>query len=287
MRRILSFLCAAVLGLAASTARAQLTLPRASAHATVSQTIGTTDISLNYSRPGVKGRAVWGALVPYDKPWRTGANEITQFTTPDTIRVEGQTLPAGTYGVVCIPTATEWTIAFTKDKDMWGAFDYTADHDQLRIKVKPVNMAESQEWMRFTIEPGKPGEGDVVLAWEKLRVAFHVSVDVNAKVLREARGAIAAAKADDWKTYYRAANWAYENQQVPTDAAGWAATALQRERNFNTIALSAKYTARAGNKKDAITQMTQAIALAKADKKTEAEEIAPMEKQLAEWKSAK
>ena len=122
---------------------------------------------------------------------------------------------------------------------------------------------------------------------EERRVAFNVSVDVNAKVWREARAAIAAAKADDWKTYDRAAKWACENQQAHTDAAGWAATALQREKNCNTIALPAKYTARAGNKKDAITQMTQAIALAKADKKTEAEEIAPMEKQLAEWKSAK
>jgi hypothetical protein len=287
MRRMLPLLFTAVAVFATTTAHAQLTLPRASAHAVVTQTVGITDLTLTYSRPGVKGRAIWGALVPYDKPWRTGANEITQFTTADTIQVEGQTLPAGTYGLVTIPSADQWIVAFTKDKDMWGAFDYTADHDQLRVSVKPQTSTESQEWMRFTIEPGKPGEADVVLAWEKLRLPFHVTVDVNAKVLREARTAIAAAKPDDSRTFLRAASWAFDNQQVPTEAAAWSATALQREKNFSTLALAAKFAQRAGQKKEAIAQMTQAIALAKADKKVEAEEIAPLEKLLAEWKSAK
>ncbi len=287
MRRMLFLLLTAAAVLTATATHAQLTLPRASAHAVVTQTVGTTDLTVTYSRPGVKSRAIWGALVPYDKPWRTGANEITQFTTADTIQVEGQTLPAGTYGLVTIPSADQWIIAFTKDKDMWGAFDYTSDHDQLRVTVKPQASSESQEWMRFTIEPGKAGEADVVFAWEKLRVPFHVTVDVNAKVLREARAAIAAAKGDDWRTYYRAASWAFDNQQVPTQAAAWSAMALQREKNFNTLALAARYAQRAGQQKDAIAQMTQAVALAKADKKAEAEEIASLEKLLAEWKSAK
>ena len=286
MRRMLSLLLTAAAVIAAP-AHADLTLPRASTHAVVTQTVGTTELSVTYSRPGVKGRVIWGALVPYDKPWRTGANEITQFTTSDTIQVEGQTLPAGTYGLVTIPSAERWTIAFTRDKDMWGAFDYTQDHDQLRVSVQPQATSESQEWMRFTIEPGKPGEADVVLAWDKLRVPFHVSIDVNAKVLREARASVAAAKSDDWRTFYRAASWAFDNQQAPSEAAVWAATALQREKNFSTIALGAKFAARAGHKQEAIAQMTQAVALAKADKKVEAEEIAPLEKLLAEWKKAK
>ena len=277
-------LIAIALGLSASAARADFTPPRVSPHASVSQTVGTTELSVTYCRPGVKGRAIWGALVPWGKPWRTGANEITQFKATDDVTVEGQPLPAGTYGLVTIPSEDGWTIVFTKDKDLWGAFDYKPEHDQLRVNVK-AQPAPMQERMSFTIEPAGDDGADVVLAWEKLRVPFHVTVDVSGIVLRAARAAVAAAKADDWRTPYQAANWAFTSNAAATDAATWAASARKAKENFQTLSLSAKLLARDGRTKDAIDLGDKALANAKADKDVSAEQTAPFEKMLAEWRA--
>jgi hypothetical protein len=275
-------LLALAITLSATAAHADFTTPRPSPHAVVSQTIGTTELSVTYSRPGVKGRAIWGALVPYGTPWRTGANEITQFKTTTDITVEGQALPAGTYGLVAIPAADAWTIAFTKDADMWGAFDYKPEHDQLRVTVKP-QAAPMQERMLFTIEPAADGEGDVALAWEKLRVSFHVKADVNGIVLASARAAVAAAKPDDWRTPYRAANWAMTANVAPADVATWAAAARAKKENFQTVALAAKLLQRDGKSKDAMALATKAIELAKGDKDTSEEETKMFQDTIAKW----
>jgi hypothetical protein len=275
---------AVVLGLSASAARADFTPPRPSPHASVAQTIGTTELSVSYSRPGVKGRAIWGELVPWDKPWRTGANEITQFKTTDDILVEGQPLPAGAYGLVTIPAESGWTIAFTKDKDLWGAYDYKPEHDQLRVTVK-AQAAPMQERMSFTIEPTADDQADVVLAWDKLRVPFHVGVDVNGIVLRAARAAVAAAKPDDWITVYRAANWAFTIEAAKPEAAVWTAAARKSKENFQTLSLAAKLLARDGNTKGAIELGTKALTLAKTDTTLNAEFTAPFEKTLGEWRA--
>ncbi len=280
--RIASLLFAAAALAAAVPAQAQLKLPRVSPNAGVSQSIGTTDLSVKYCRPGVKGRAIWGGLVPWDKPWRTGANEITTFTTTDDITVEGQALPAGTYGVVTIPGEKQWTVAFSKQKEMWGAFTYDPKQDQLRVSVTP-QAADPVEWMQFTFDALTPESCELALRWEKVRVPVKIAVDVKGKVLAGARTAVAAAKPDDWRTPYRAASWAVDNDVAPEDAAAWASSALKLKENFYTLSLSAKLARKAGRNADAVTQMTKAVALGKADKDVEAEQVAPMEKLLAEW----
>ena len=279
-------LAAALLCAAAGPVRADFKLPRPSPDATVKQTIGITDLSIKYSRPGVKGRTIWGALVPYGSPWRTGANEITNFTTTDSITVEGKPLPAGTYGVVTIPSPDSWIVVFSKQKDNWGTNEYDPKQDQLRVTVKPT-AAEPTEWMQFTIEPTAPDAADLVLRWEKLRVAVHLSVDVNRYVMAGVRATVDTAKAGDWRTFYRAANWANDSNVAPRDVNVWAATALKAQANFNTLALSAKLAHKAGQNQTAVAQMTQAIALGKADKDVEAVQIAPLENLLAEWTAKK
>ena len=269
---------------AAPPAHAELVLPRPSPKATVAQTIGITELSLTYSRPGVKGRAIWDSLVTYGKPWRTGANEITQFKTTDDIKVEGQTLPAGTYGLVTIPAADQWIIAFTKDKDLWGAFEYTPEHDQLRVTVKP-QAAPMQERMLFTIEPAADGECDVVLAWEKLRVPFHVVVDVNGIVMRGVRAAVAAADSSDWNTRYRAANWALNAHTAQAAMTAWSASARKIKENFFTLSLAAKLLALESQPKGAVALGEKALASAKGDKDVTAEQTAPFEKLVAEWRT--
>jgi len=284
-----SLLLAAALTASATLAvpaRADFKTPRASQNAGVTQTIGTTDLAVKYCRPGVKGRKIWGDLVPYDKPWRTGANEVTTFSTTDDITVEGQPLPAGTYGLVTIPGADQWTIVFSKQKDMWGAFTYDPKQDQLRVTVKP-QPTEMHEWMLFTFDYTTADACELALRWEKLRVPVKIHVDVNGKVLGDARAAVAAAKPDDWRTPYRAASFANDNDLSPADAATWAAAALKVKENFATVSLMAKLAKKAGNTKEAIERMTKAIALGKADKDVLAEQIAPMEKLLADWSAQK
>jgi len=280
MRATPSVLTLALLLAGATPALADFTLPRVSPNAGVSQTIGTTDLSIKYCRPGVKGRPIWGALVPYDKPWRTGANEITAFTTSDDIRIEGQTLPAGTYGVVTIPGRDQWTVAFSKQKDMWGAFTYDPKQDQLRVTAKP-EAADMMEWMQFSFDSPSPDGVVLALRWEKLRVPIHIDVDVTGKVMKEARTAVAAAKSDDWRTLQRAAGFALDAGQP--EAADWAARALKAKENFATLSLSARVAAKAGRRQEAVAQMRKAIDMGKADKTVEAEQLAPMEKMLADW----
>src|SRR5262249_1081369 len=122
----------------AVTASAEFTAPRVSPKLTLTQTIGVTDLTLVYSRPGVRNRTIWGELVPYDKPWRTGANEATTFACSTEIKVNGQKLPAGTYSFFTIPNRDEWTVVFSKQKDLWGTNDYDPAQDQLRVKAKPM-----------------------------------------------------------------------------------------------------------------------------------------------------
>ena len=131
---------AAALALAAAPALAQLATPLPSPNATVSQTIGITKVEVVYSRPSVKGRTIWGELVPYDKVWRTGANAVTKITFDGDVTVEGQKLAAGAYGLFTIPGKTEWTVIFNK-QSTGSPSDYAADKDVLRVKVKPAALA--------------------------------------------------------------------------------------------------------------------------------------------------
>jgi hypothetical protein len=284
IRNAVPFLGAAALAIAlCAPAHAQLKTPRPSPGASVKQTIGTTDLSVVYSRPGVKGRAIWGALVPYDAPWRTGANEATDFTTTDDILVEGKALPAGTYAFLTIPGKDTWTVVFSKQKDMWGAFGYKESEDVVRATVTPVALPESMEWMQITIDPVTANTAELAVRWEKLKIPVKISVDVNGKVLKDARAAIATAKADDWRTPLNAAVWAFDSNASPDEAQQWAAKALATNKNPRTLQLNARIAQKAGKQKEAVAQLTEAIALAKADKEFSKDLTAIYEKTLAEW----
>lgn len=148
--------------------------PRVSPMASVSQTIGeSTEITVTYSRPGVKGREIWGKLVPYDKVWRSGANEATTISFSDDVLIEGQALAAGTYALFTIPTKGEWTIIFNKKADQWGAYDYDAKDDALRIKTTP-EAAPNEEWLEYVFEQPNGTSAVLALRWEKLKVPFRI-----------------------------------------------------------------------------------------------------------------
>ena len=144
--------------------------PRQSPAAKATGKAGNTNITISYSQPSVKGRKIWGDLVPYGKVWRTGANEATTFEVDNNVKIEGQALPKGKYALFTIPGESDWTIIFNKTPDQWGSFRYKQEDDALRVKVKPSKSAALTEMMTFNIG----NDGKVVLQWENLQVPFKV-----------------------------------------------------------------------------------------------------------------
>jgi len=147
-----------------SAAMAQTTKPIASPRDSVSGVVNGATITINYGSPSVKGRKIWGGLVPYNAVWRTGANEATRFTTTKDITIEGKTLPAGTYGFFAIPGEKTWTIIFNSVANQWGAFKYDASKDVLRVTVKP-KASVMHERLVYKIN----GDG-FELMWDELKV---------------------------------------------------------------------------------------------------------------------
>lgn len=161
--------------------------PRASLKAGVSQRIGIdTDIKIDFSRPGVKGRKIWGELVPYGMnpgneytkgkpfPWRGGANETTIIEFSKDVMVEGKKLTAGKYSLHFIPSEKEWTVIFNKNSEQWGSYQYNQDEDVLRITVKPVK-APHQEWLMYGFEDLAGTSATAYIQWEELKVPFKIS----------------------------------------------------------------------------------------------------------------
>jgi hypothetical protein len=289
MFRSSSLPCAAglvALLLAAPALAQEFTTPRPSPGAKAVQTVGTTELSVSYSRPGVKGRTVWGGLVPWGKAWRTGANEITQFQCADDVWIEGQKLAAGTYALVTTPNPDAVTFAFSTQKDMAGLTGYDPKTNVMSVSVKPVP-AEFVERMLFTFDDPGTDSVTLTLRWDKLAIPMRLRVDTNGKTLAAARAAVAAAKPDDWRTPYRAASWAFDAGLAPDETAKWATAAAKVKSNFQTAGMLAKIAAKSGDKKTATKLMQQSIAFGKADTTVAREQVDANEKLLAEWSAKK
>jgi hypothetical protein len=144
---------------------------RISPKAEVMQVVGLTKVSISYSRPGVKGRKIWGALVPYNKVWRAGADEATKITFSTEVKIEGKKLSAGSYSFFVIPNKKEWTIIFNKVADQWGAFTYNEAEDALRLKIKPKT-SDFEEWLKYEITRTGDYSAQITLHWEKQKIVM-------------------------------------------------------------------------------------------------------------------
>jgi hypothetical protein len=257
----------------------QVRYPRPSQKASVTQTIGLTDMTITYSRPGVKGRQIWGALVPYDKVWRTGANEATTISFSDDVQINGQPLPKGTYSLATIPGKDSWTLIFNKAADMWGAFTYDQSKDALRVTAKPEK-ADFREWLTFEVPLLSADKATVLMRWENLEVPFTVETATTAKTAEAARAAVASAKADDWRTPYRAAQFAVDNNMLD-DAQRYADQALKANENINTLWMKARLQQKQGRTADAVRNGEIALSKAGPNDKDFAGEI---RKELDSWK---
>jgi hypothetical protein len=216
-----------------------LDLPRVSQHATVMQRIGTTDITVDYSRPSVNGRKVWGELVPYGQVWRAGANENTTFTTTSDMQVEGQALPAGTYGLHMIPTAGTWTVIFSKDHTAWGSFFYKEAMDQLRVTVTP-RPAQATGQLTYLFNDVTANSATLALRWEELEVPVKLAVDVHGVILAGLDDQLRGLSAFGWEAWYEAAQYADQEQIAPDKAMKWVDMSIARGPNFQNQSLKAK-----------------------------------------------
>jgi hypothetical protein len=279
-----AFLAGVVPGLTAMPARADLKLPRPSPKAVLSQTIGLTDFTVTYSRPGVKGRKIWGGLVPYGEVWRTGANEATSFVTTGESTIAGKKLPAGEYSLYTIPTETDWTMIISTEKGAWGSFTYDKAKDASRLTVKPA-AAPHEEWMRFTFENLTPSSGDLVLHWEKLQLTIPIEVATHDQAMANIRAAMAEMKADDSQTPYRSAQYCFNAGVNLDEAMAWAEQSVARKAGFFNLSLLADMKMKAGNTKEAIATAERALKVGKED--PDKPDTRPIEGKLSEWKAKK
>jgi hypothetical protein len=150
--------------------------PAPSPACTLKQRVGTTDIEIVYSRPGVKGRTIFGDLVKFDEVWRTGANASTKISFSKPVKFEGKEVPAGTYALYTIPGKTEWTVILHKDTSLWGATDYKPDNDLVRVKAVPVKLAEPVETFTIDVNNIRDDSATLDFIWEKTRVPVKLSV---------------------------------------------------------------------------------------------------------------
>lgn len=271
-------LIAALVLLTATTAMAQVRSPRPSPKSSLMQVVGLTDITINYNRPGVKGRQIWGALVPYDKVWRTGANEATTIELSDDVWINGNKLAKGLYSLHTIPTASEWTVIFNSVAEQWGSYSYDAAKDALRIQVKPET-ADHREWMSFEIPEMTTDTAKIVLRWEKIAVPFTVDTKSTERTLAGFRSAMQP----DWRTPYMAADFAFNNKGVATDQelSDWLDKSLSVNENIANLWLKARTLERLGKKAEAIKAAEAAIAKATPQ---QADFKAEVQRNLDNWK---
>ena len=296
----------------AVSASAQVVTPRPSQQASVMQRIGATDITITYSRPGVKGRKIWGdplpeqtasvkgeatldnqnvrpknaVIVPYGHIWRTGANDATMFVITDEVLINGQKLPGGTYSLHTIPGKDEWTIVFNGTSNQWGSFNYDPAKDTLRVKAKPQWVNENEEWLSFSIDPEADDTARVNLRWEKISVPFTVKVpDVPAATLTRLKTTVGGAKADDWRTPLQAGNYLVNNTNAADDAQGmaWIDQSIKVKETFQNLSAKANALYKAGKKEEAVATGEQAVQRGKTDKV----DTTNFEKRLADMKAGK
>ncbi len=262
------------------------TLPRVSPTAMVAQTFGVTTASVAYGRPSARGRALFGTggIVPDGQVWRAGADEATTITVTTDVRVEGEALAAGTYSLFAIPEggATAWTVIFNRTARQWGAFQYDAGQDALRVRVTGERIAPALD--RLSIGFDAPTDTSAVLtfAWGDVRVPVRLAADTPA--LLRAKGTAVAASATDWRQPFRYAQYALTNRVMLDAGALWAARAAAIESNYATMRLRALYAAEAGDLAAAATAGEEALRLGRAQA-TAPQGLAEFATRVAGWRS--
>jgi hypothetical protein len=213
-----TMLALAIVAALTSDLQAQgLKMPQASTGQTISQDFGLGKITLNYSRPNVKGRKIFGAMEPYGTVWRTGANSATIISFTEPVKIDGKELSAGDYGLFTIPGREEWTVILNKSSKQWGSYEYKEAEDVLRVKVKPIKLKDKVETFTIQFADVYPTSAKLQLMWENTAVNIELTTDIDATVM----ASIDEAMKGDKKPYFQAAQYYFTNGKDLNKALEW------------------------------------------------------------------
>jgi len=263
MLRRAALTLATIAGLVLSS-RAQsllLDIPRDSQHATVIQRVGITDITINYHRPLVKKRQIWGKVVPYGEVWRAGANENTTIAFTDDVAVEGQPLAKGVYGLHMLPGENEWTVIFSKVHTDWGSFTYDAAKDALRVKVKP-QPSEMREALAYEFDEVNPDSAIATLRWEKLAASFKIDVKVHDIVRSSLPLQLHGGAQYGWNAWDDAATYLLSQKYALDDALKYEDSSIGVEKRYDNLMTKSQILEAMGRKDEAVTTKKEALAAA-------------------------
>lgn len=264
----LGFAASTLLGHAQSTpppAPPKIDFPAPSPTATVKQRVGLTDIEIIYSRPGMKGRSIFGGIIAFGEVWRTGANNATRLTFGTPVKIEGQSLDAGTYELFTIPTPTTWTVIFQKAAKQWGAYAYKAENDVLRITVTPTALTAPVETFTIGLDDVRNESATLTFTWEKTRVPVKLTVDVASTLVPQIEAALASGATLPNGVAFNAAQFLYDKELDAKKALTLITMATNNDKPaFYMVHLKAKILARLGDKaaaKDA-AELSSKLAIA-------------------------
>lgn len=257
----LRFAIPLLLAAAAAAAQPQLTLPQPSPKASVSQTVGLTDITISYHRPAVNKRKVWCGLVPLNQVWRAGANENTTITFSSPVSISGKALAAGTYGLHMVPGDKDWTIAFSTMSAAWGSFSYDEKEDAARVTATP-QPSDFEERLSYTFEDPTDTSVVAILRWEKLKVPFQIDVDSNQVILASIRTDLRGLPRFSWQGWNQAAAWCLRNNVNLDEALQWSDRSIGMVENFQNLRVKAGLMEKKGDAKAAAELREKSLKIA-------------------------
>lgn len=261
-------------------AQEQIKTPRPSPGVILTQYIGVMEVTVKYSRPGIKEREIFGGLVPFGELWRTGANATTSLTFSDDVTIEGKAVPAGEYGLYTIPNNKEWTIVINKNLG-WGTSAYKKEGDVARFTVKPEKVAHTVETFTIEFDHIKDNWAYVVLSWENTLVKFKIEFDVDSKVMAQIE-----KEMNNSTPYYAAAEYYFNNDKDQKKALVWVNIAIEKSSDaFWIVRLKSRIQAKMGDYRGAIE--TAKLSIESAKKAGNEQYIKFNQDAIAEWEKMK
>ncbi len=258
---------------------AQIKSPAPSPMCKITQTVGLTEINMEFSRPGVKGRTIFGDLVPFGTMWRTGANASSKISFSDDVAVNGNALKAGQYAIYTVPGEKEWEIIFYSDVSQWGVpEEWKADQEAARFKVTAITMPVSLESMTFMIDQIENDKAQLWLMWDKTFVPMTVTVPTDDLVMKTINRTMNGPVAGD---YYSAGRYYFESGKDKAKALEYVQKANSMDPKFWTLRMESLILADMGKKKEAVAAAKKSLAL--ATEAGNADYIRMNEKSIAEW----
>lgn len=259
-----------------------LEVPAPSPKAKVEQRVGLTDFSLEYSSPGVKGRKIWGDLVPLNEPWRAGANAPTKLTASKDFTFGGKPVPAGSYSLLAIPGSSTWTVILNKNLNLQGTQGYDIKDDVARVDVSPESAGPRERLAYFFTDTTDDGTR-LDLEWERLRVSVPIQVDTKAQV----RAGIDKAVGDAWRPHYSAGRYLFDSGGDLDTALRYLDASIEIKPTWWNNWYRAQVLAKQGRSADAVAAAQKAQDLGKGDNTYESFFKEDVTKAIADWKKAK